>query len=75
MNAAMALFGGGVILSLAAIAVVDARTKLVSARWLAALVAAGLGWLVLGGAGSRWSGLGPGCTSSERRSASACRWR
>lgn len=48
MNAAMALFGGGVILSLAAIAVVDARTKLVSVRWLAALVAAGLGWLVLG---------------------------
>ena len=58
MNAAMAVFGGGVILSLAAIAVVDARTKLVSVPWLSALVAAGLGWLVLGD-GFALIGAGP----------------
>ena len=49
MSAAMVLFAGGVIAALAAIAVVDARTKMVPVGWLVGLVAAGLGWLAVGG--------------------------
>ena len=49
MNGSMLLFAGVVIVCLAAIAIVDARTKLVPVRWLLGLVVAGLGWLELGG--------------------------
>ena len=58
MSVVMLLFAAGVIGSLAAIAVVDARTKTVPVGWLAGLVVAGLGWLAVGG-GLGLVGAGP----------------
>ena len=58
MSGWMVLFAVGVVGSLAAIAVVDARTMTVPVKWLVGLLVAGLGWLALGG-GLRVVGSGP----------------
>ena len=49
MSGWMFLFAVGVVVSLAAIGVVDARSKMVPVKWLGGLIAAGVGWLAIGG--------------------------
>ena len=64
MSVAGIAFGAAVLVALAAIAAIDARTMTISPGWLAGLLAAGAGWLLAGGGletvGAGWASHGLG---------------